>query len=135
MKITFFGKILAFCFVMLIVLMTIQYLATNWSRMTDWYKTILIGSSFIIISGLIVLAVGGKEISRTILLTLPIGILLLDMIKAASSREGLNDSSLIWFKYSETLPYSLKLMWHAGLDLFVYVMVIFLKYLPGRIKA
>ncbi len=133
MKTTFLGKLLAFCFVIVVMFMTIKYLATNWYLMTSWYKSVLTTSSIIIISGLIALAVGNKEITKVMLITLPIGILILGMIKAGSSRFGLDDSSLVWFKYGETMSYGLKLLWHLGLDFFVFITLLFFKYLPSLV--
>lgn len=130
MKTVILGKIIACCFLIVITIMTGNYISINWNAMTNWYRIILTGSSFIILSGLIALVTANKEIAKSLLLTLPVGILMLCMIKAGSSREGLNDSSLLWFKYKETMSYVLKLLWHMGLDLLVFGTAFLFRHLP-----
>jgi hypothetical protein len=126
MKTTTLSKYAALAFV--------NYLVTNWYQMTEWYKIILVCSSFITISGLIAVALGYKEIARATIIALPIGMIIFSLIKAGSTRSisgELEESSLLWFQYKETMSYGLKFLWHFGLDFLVLSTVIFVKYLPG----
>jgi hypothetical protein len=127
MKKIFVGKILAFSFTMVITFLTIKYISVNWNLTPDWYKATITLSSFIIICGLFALAVGGKEITKVMLVTLPGIILIFDAVKAVSLKEGLDDSYLLWFKYKETMSYGIRLLWHLGLDYFVFIVVLILK--------